>query len=173
MCVRISGSWACTRRWCWWSASLCVSSSAASRTPSCSRSCPTWTASLSCAPTFSWCGRRASWTWRRTCTPSSSSFTAPPRQWSSGPGKRRSERVFFVLFVFFYLPAFSWLFKHKFCWCCCLADEMTTFCDIVPCKKKKIPPQNAHARTSDKGFPQLMSTILLLWLEILEQGPVQ
>lgn len=87
-------SWACTPLWFWSSASLCASSSVAFPTPSCSRSCPTWTASSSCAPISSWCERRGSWTWRRTCTLNSSSFTARQRLWSSGLGRKLSEGNF-------------------------------------------------------------------------------
>lgn len=58
--------------WSWWSGSLCVSSSAGSVTPSCSRSCRASTASWSSAPTSSW-------------------YQAPPTAWTRlrplhGPG---------------------------------------------------------------------------------------
>lgn len=90
-CLSSPGSWACTPRWFWSLASSCVSSSAAYLTPSCLRSCPTSTASWSCAPTSSWSGRRGSWTWRRKCTPNSSSSTALQRPWSSGPERKLSD----------------------------------------------------------------------------------
>lgn len=90
ICV-CTGSWVCTCRWFWLSESSCESSSAGSRTPSCSKSCPMWTESSSSAPTSSWSERLANWTWRKTSTPSSSSSTALQKPWSNGPERRTSE----------------------------------------------------------------------------------
>lgn len=89
--VSLAVSWASTHQWCWWLGNSSASSSAASHTPSCSKSFHASTASSNSAPTSSSCGKPASWSWRRTCTPNSSSFTARQRPWSNGRGRRPNE----------------------------------------------------------------------------------
>lgn len=89
-----AGSWDCTCRWFWSSASLCEAFSARSLTPSCSRSCRAWTASSNCAWTSSWCGKPENWSWRKSCTQNSSSSIALQRPWSSGLERRiKTERI--------------------------------------------------------------------------------
>lgn len=77
----------CTRRLSSWCTRSFAASSPAYRPRSCSTICLTWTGSYSCAWTSTWCGRAASWTWKRICSPNWCSCIGLRKPSSNGPGR--------------------------------------------------------------------------------------